>query len=81
MTNQIQTIQTSNQNQTNALLVPQAQNVLESMKYEIAQEFGVTLGADTSSRDNGRVGGEITKRLVRMAQEQLAQQSNKSNLH
>jgi hypothetical protein len=41
------------------------------MKYEIAQEFGVQLGAETTSRANGSVGGEITKRLVSMAQQQL----------
>jgi hypothetical protein len=32
------------------------------MKIEIANEFGVTLGPDTSSRQNGSVGGEITKK-------------------
>ena len=42
------------------------------MKYEIAQEFGVQLGADASSRANGSVGGEITKRLVRQAQQQMS---------
>lgn len=41
------------------------------MKYEIAQEFGVQLGADASARANGSVGGEITKRLVQMAESQL----------
>ncbi|RXD24974.1 alpha/beta-type small acid-soluble spore protein [Acinetobacter baumannii] len=41
------------------------------MKAEIASELGVTLGADTSARQNGSVGGEITKRLVKMAQQQL----------
>jgi hypothetical protein len=55
----------------NKLLVPQSEMVLEQMKNEIAQEFGIRLGADTSARDNGRVGGELTKRLVQMAQEQL----------
>ncbi|UDV85245.1 alpha/beta-type small acid-soluble spore protein (plasmid) [Bacillus cereus] len=44
------------------------------MKYEISRELGVTLGPDTSSRANGSVGGEITKRLVRMAEEQLTGQ-------
>ncbi|KAF0994127.1 alpha/beta-type small acid-soluble spore protein [Geobacillus thermoleovorans] len=58
-------------NNTNQLLVPGAQQALEQMKYEIAQEFGVSLGADTTSRANGSVGGEITKRLVAMAQQQL----------
>lgn len=37
---------------------------LDNMKYEIASEFGVNLGPDATSRANGTVGGEITKRLV-----------------
>ena len=39
-------------------------NPLDSMKTEIANEFGVTLGPDATARQNGSVGGEITKRLV-----------------
>lgn len=58
----------------NKLLVPGAENVLEQMKQEIAGEFGVQLGADTTARANGSVGGEMTKRLVAMAQEQLKNQ-------
>ena len=58
-------------NNSNQLLVPGVQQALEQMKYEIAQEFGVNLGADTTSRANGSVGGEITKRLVSMAESQL----------
>jgi len=53
------------------LLVSGAEQALDQMKYEIAQEFGVNLGADTTSRANGSVGGEITKRLVQMAEQQL----------
>lgn len=55
----------------NRVLTPQAESALEQMKYEIAQEFGVQLGADATARVNGSVGGEMTKRLVRMAQERL----------
>ena len=55
----------------NKLVVPGAQAAIDQMKYEIALEFGVELGPDTSSRMNGSVGGEITKRLVAMAQQQL----------
>ncbi|MCP8967462.1 alpha/beta-type small acid-soluble spore protein [Ectobacillus ponti] len=58
-------------NNTNQLVVPGAENALSQMKYEIAQEFGVQLGADTTARANGSVGGEITKRLVAMAEQQL----------
>ncbi|MCQ6278380.1 alpha/beta-type small acid-soluble spore protein [Bacillus sp. EB600] len=56
----------------NQLLVPGVEQALDQMKYEIASEFGVQLGADTVSRANGSVGGEITKRLVTMAQQQLS---------
>ncbi len=59
-------------NSSNQLLVAGAQEALDQMKYEIAQEFGVNLGAETTSRANGSVGGEITKRLVQMAQQQLS---------
>jgi hypothetical protein len=56
----------------NKLLVPQAAQLLDQYKYEIASEFGVQLGADTYARPNGSVGGEITKRLVKMAQQQMS---------
>ena len=58
-------------NKTNKLVVPGAKQAIENMKYEIAREFGITLGADTSSRLNGFVGGEMTKRLVQMGMQQL----------
>ena len=61
---------TSNNNR-NKLDVPGARQAIDQMKYEIALEFGVNLNSQSSSRSNGSVGGEITKRLVTMAQEQL----------
>lgn len=56
----------------NQKLVSGAGKALDQMKYEIASEFGVELGADQTSRQNGSVGGEITKRLVAFAESQLA---------
>ncbi|TGV08438.1 alpha/beta-type small acid-soluble spore protein, partial [Mesorhizobium sp. M00.F.Ca.ET.186.01.1.1] len=53
-------------------VVPQANQALDQLKYEIASEFGVNLGPDTTSRQNGSVGGEITKRLVSFAEQQMA---------
>jgi len=44
-----------------------ARQSMDKMKYEIANEFGVNLGPEASSRSNGTVGGEMTKRLVDMA--------------
>ena len=51
---------------------------MNQMKYEIANEFGVNLGAESSSRSNGRVGGEITKRLVKMGESKLGSQDRSS---
>lgn len=63
-------------NNSNQLLVPGVQQALDQMKYEIAQEFGVNLGGDSTARANGSVGGEITKRLVAQAQAQMSGQPN-----
>ncbi|MCG3056151.1 alpha/beta-type small acid-soluble spore protein, partial [Escherichia coli] len=55
----------------NKLVAPGAQAAIDQMKFESASEFGVNLGPDTTARANGSVGGEITKRLVQMAEQQL----------
>lgn len=55
----------------NSLIVPGAHQALDQLKYEIATEFGINLGADEVSRANGSVGGEITKRLVKLAESQF----------
>ena len=56
----------------NKLVVPGSKQVLENMKYEIARELGITMGPDTSSRLNGTVGGEMTRRLVELGQQSLS---------
>ena len=72
--------QTTGLNNTNKLLVPQAESALDMFKMEIAQEMGITLGAETTARENGRVGGEMTRRLVKLGEEYLAsQQANQNN--
>ncbi len=58
-------------NNSNKFVVPGAKQAIEKMKYEIAAELGVAMGPDASSRANGSVGGEITKRLVKMGEQQL----------
>ena len=59
-------------NKSNRLVVPGAKQAIEQMKYEIANELGVNMGPDATSRANGSVGGEITKRLVQMGQQHLS---------
>lgn len=54
-----------------------AQNGLNNMKTEIANELGIT-GYDTmdkgnlTARQNGYVGGYMTKKLVDMAEQQMS---------
>ena len=60
----------------NKLVVNGSKQAIENLKYEIANELGVKLGADTSSRLNGSVGGEMTKRLVKLGEQYI---SNKNS--
>ena len=53
----------------NKLVVPGSKQAIENLKYEISRELGITLGADTTSRLNGTVGGEMTKRLVELGKQ------------
>ncbi|MBD1379120.1 alpha/beta-type small acid-soluble spore protein [Metabacillus arenae] len=54
----------------------QNQQLLDQLKLEIATEFGVNLGAETTSRANGSVGGEMTKRLIQLGQQKLLEMNN-----
>lgn len=55
----------------NKLVVNGSKQAIENLKFEIANELGIKLGADTSSRLNGTVGGEMTKRLVKLGEQYL----------
>ena len=52
--------------------VPGAKQDIDKMKYEIDNELGVNLGPDATSRANGSVGGEITRRLVQNGLNQVS---------
>jgi len=56
----------------NQIEVPESEALLEQLKIEISDQFNIKLGADTTARENGSVGGEMTKRLVLIAQQQLS---------
>lgn len=58
-------------NKMNNLVVPGAKQAIDKMKYEIASELGVVMGPDATSKANGSVGGEITKRLVQMGMQHM----------
>lgn len=61
---------------TNQTLVPQARQALDQLKFEVAQELGIHnyhgyLG-DVPSRVNGAVGGNMVRRMIAFAEQQLA---------
>ena len=68
-----------NKQESMKMRVPGAKQAIDKMKYEIANEFGVNLGPDTTSRANGSVGGEITKRLVRQGMSNISGSYNNNN--
>jgi len=53
----------------------QAKAALDKFKYEVANELGVNLkqgyNGDLTSREAGSIGGEMTKRLVAQAANQM----------
>lgn len=66
----------NNNNNSNTLLVPEAKAALNQLKYEVAQELGISLqpngyNGNLLTRDAGSIGGNITRRLVQIAEQQL----------
>ncbi len=63
---------------SNQHVVPQAGQALDQMKFEVAQSLGVQLNqgynGDLPTREAGRIGGNITRQLVQIAEQQLAGQ-------
>ncbi|CAA7603201.1 Small, acid-soluble spore proteins, alpha/beta type [Acididesulfobacillus acetoxydans] len=57
---------------TNTPAVQGAGQALDQFKWEIANGMGVQLGGDRTSRENGRVGGEMTKRMIQYAEQNLS---------
>jgi hypothetical protein len=53
-------------------VVPQAGKALDQLKAEVSSELGVTVGADQTARQNGAVGGAMVKRLIQIAEAQIA---------
>ena len=63
----------SNRNQK---VVPEAASALDKFKYEVASEVGVNLkqgyNGDLSSKDAGRIGGNMVRKLIQQAENNMA---------
>ena len=60
---------------SNRTLVPEAKDSLNQFKYEVANEVGVNLkqgyNGDLSSKDAGRIGGNMVKKMIQKAESQM----------
>ena len=58
--------------------VPTAKDSLDRFKFEVANEIGVPLkqgyNGDLTSRENGSVGGEMVRQMIRRQEEEMANQ-------
>ncbi|MGI6372788.1 MAG: small, acid-soluble spore protein, alpha/beta type [Caldicoprobacterales bacterium] len=63
---------------SNQKVVPAARDALNNMKFEIANEIGINLkpgyNGDLTAKQAGHIGGQMTRRLVAMAQQQMSGQ-------
>ena len=61
---------------TNKKLVPEAMSALDKFKYEVASEVGVNLkdgyNGNLSSRDAGRIGGNMVKKMIQQVENNMA---------
>lgn len=72
----------SRNSRRNSILVPGATSAMNQMKMEAASELGVNLqnggyNGELTSREAGSIGGSMTRKLVQLAQSQMAG----SNMH
>ena len=65
----------SNYNNSNRKVVPAAAEALNKFKYEVASEVGVNLkdgyNGDLSSRDAGRIGGNMVKKMIQQVENNM----------
>ena len=60
---------------SNKSVVPEAKEALNKFKYEVANEVGVNLkqgyNGDLSSKDAGRIGGNMVRKMIQQAENNL----------
>ena len=61
---------------SNTAAVPEAKGALDKFKYEVASELGVPLtdgyNGNLTSKQNGRVGGYMVKKMIEEQEKQMA---------
>ena len=63
--------------------VPQAKDAMNKLKMEVAEDMGIPLSdgynGDLTSKQNGSVGGEMVRRMIKNQEEQMSDRSSNSS--
>lgn len=64
----------------NKVNVPEAKQAMNTMKHEVAGELGIQMqegyNGNMSSKDAGRIGGNMVKKMIESEEQRMAGQGN-----
>ncbi|MDO4357622.1 MAG: alpha/beta-type small acid-soluble spore protein [Clostridia bacterium] len=67
----------TNSNQVN---IPEAKQAMNNMKHEVANELGIQMkegyNGNMSSKDAGRIGGNMVKKMIESEEQRMAGKGN-----
>jgi hypothetical protein len=68
---------------SNNMEVPHAKDAMNKLKMEVAEDMGIPLSdgynGDLTSKQNGSVGGEMVRRMIKNQEEQMSDRSSGSS--
>ena len=63
-------------NTSNRIEVPNARQAMNNLKYEVANELGITLNqgynGNIASKDAGHIGGQMVKKMIEAQERQMS---------
>ncbi len=63
-------------NTSNRIEVPNARQAMNNLKYEVANELGITLNqgynGNIASKDAGHIGGQMVKKMIAAQERQMS---------
>jgi hypothetical protein len=77
---EVLSMSSNNNSGSNRAEVPQAREAMDRFKMEVASELGVPLkqgyNGDLTSKQNGSVGGEMVRKMIRKQEESMSGSSS-----
>ena len=70
----------ANQQNSNKVNIPEAKQAMNTMKHEVAGELGIQMqegyNGSMTSKDAGRIGGNMVKKMIESEEQRMAGKSN-----